>query len=190
MLISKFDTAGIEEKAAGLECRFGLELPEEYRRFLCWYNGGETPETSFRMARISSDLQGLFGLGAAPEDYRLEHYFKENELSAFVSEGIFPIGKNSFGDLLFIGVEGERLGKILFQYHDRPKNFTTLADSFSDFAAKCRSKKIKPCRSIEERLAGRRAAGILDPPPPVALQEWQREIDRCQNIHQEELVLR
>ena len=29
MLISKFDTAGIEEKVAWLECRFGLELPEE-----------------------------------------------------------------------------------------------------------------------------------------------------------------
>ena len=189
MLISKFDTAGVGEKAADLGRRFGMELPEEYRRFLCRYNGGETPETSFRMARVSSDLRGFFGLGAAPADYRLEHCFDEDELSVFVSEGIFPIGKNSFGDLLFIGVKGEFLGKILFQYHDRLKSPITLADSLSDFAAKCKSKKIKPCRSIEERLAGRRAAGILDPPPPVALQEWQREIDHCQNIHQEELVL-
>ena len=67
-----------------------------------------------------------------------------------------------------------------------PLIFTGL--SFA-FAAKCNRQPITPCRPIEERLAGRRAAGILDPPPPVALQEWQREIDRCQNIHQEELVL-
>lgn len=189
MLISRFDAAGIEEKVAGLARRYGVELPEGYRRFLCRYNGGETPETSFRMARVSSDLRGFFGLGAAAEGYQLECCFDEDELSAFVSEGVFPIGKNSFGDLIFIGVRGERLGKILFQYHDRPKKLIALADSFSDFTARCRSKKLKPCRSIEERLAGRRAAGILEPPPPVALQEWQREIDRCQRIHQEELIL-
>ena len=189
MLISKFDTAGIEEKLTALQARYELVLPEEYHAFLRKYNGGETPETTFCLAGISSDLRGFFGLGAAPADYRLEHCFDEDELSVFVSEGIFPIGKNSFGDLLFIGVKGEFLGKILFQYHDRLKSPITLADSLSDFAAKCKSKKIKPCRSIEERLAGRRAAGILDPPPPVALQEWQREIDHCQNIHQEELVL-
>ena len=31
MLISKFDTAGVGEKAADLERRFGMELPEEIK---------------------------------------------------------------------------------------------------------------------------------------------------------------
>ena len=189
MLISKFDTTNIEEKIADLQCQYGIELPEQYHRFLSKYNGGETPETSFRLSRISSDLCGFFGLGVADEYFHLEHYFNCDEISEFVSEGIFPIGKNSFGDLLFIGIKAEHWGEILFRYHDKPKGLIKLADSFSDFAAKCKSKKLKPCRSIEERLAGRKAAGIFVEPPPIALQEWQKEIDRYQSIHQEELVL-
>ena len=48
--------------------------------------------------------------------------WEASEMAAFVSEGIFPIGKNSFGDLLFIGVKEEHLGEILFRYHDKPKS--------------------------------------------------------------------
>ena len=175
MLISKFDTTNIAEKVADLQCRYGIEFPEQYRHFLHKYNGGETPETSFKLARVSSDLSGFFGLGVTEEYFQLERYFDCDEIAAFVSEGIFPIGKNSFGDLLFIGIKEEHLGEILFRYHDKPKGLIKLADSFSDFAAKCKSKKLKPCRSIEERLAGRKAAGIFVEPPPIALQEWQKE---------------
>lgn len=189
MLISKFDNTGIEGKVADLERQYGIVLPDQYKQFLYRYNGGETPETSFRLAGVSSDVCGFFGLGVTDEYFQLEYYFDCDEISAFLLEGIFPIGKNSFGDLLFIGTKEDHLGKILFRYHDKPKGLIKLADSFSDFAAKCKSKKIKPCRTIEERIAGRRAAGILEDPPPVALQEWQKEIDRFQNIHQEKLVL-
>ena len=189
MLISKFDTTGIEEKVSRLQDRYGIILPQQYRNFLWKYNGGETPETTFRLARVSSDLTGFFGLEVTDVYFQLEHYFHQEELAAFVSEGIFPIGKNSFGDLLFIGVQGELSGAILFRCHDRAKGLIKLADSFSDFTAKCKSKKLKPCRSIEERLAGRKAAGILEDPPPVALQEWQREIDRYKRTRQEELIL-
>ena len=189
MLISKFDTTGVEEKVAGLQHQYGMELPEQYRQFLYRYNGGETPETSFRLAGVSSDVRGFFGLGAADVTLRLEHCFPSDEMLALVSEGIFPIGKSSFGDLLLIGIKGEHLGRVLFRYHDRPKGLIKLADGFPDFVARCKSKKLGPCRTIEERLAGRRAAGIFDDPPPVALQEWQREIDRFRNIHQEELIL-
>lgn len=189
MLISKFDTADIEEKITDLECQYKIVLPDQYKQFLYKYNGGETPETSFRLARVSSDVCGFFGLGVPNLYYQFEHYFDDDEISVFVSEGIFPIGKNSFGDLLFISIQKEHLGEILFQYHDRSKNLIKLTDSFSDFVSKCKSKKIKPCRTIEERIAGRKAAGILDDPPPVALQEWQKEIDRYKNIRQEKLIL-
>ena len=105
------------------------------------------------------------------------------------AKGKFPIGKNSFGDLLFISVQSDSSGEVLFQYNDRDRRYIKLANTFSEFISKCRSKKTKPCRSIEERLAGRKAAGIFDPPPPVALQEWQKEINRFGQIHQEKLVL-
>nr|WP_325237798.1 SMI1/KNR4 family protein [uncultured Oscillibacter sp.] len=188
MLISKFDTAGIEEKLTALQARYGLVLPEEYHAFLRKYNGGETPETAFRLAGISSDLRGFFGLGTSVEAFALERRFDHDALSALVSKGLFPIGKNVFGDLLFIRTSGRKSGEILFQYHDQGKQSNKLANSFQDFTAQCISKPLKPCRSIEERIAVRRAAGMPDPPPAI-VQEWQLEIDRRARIHQEELSL-
>ena len=187
MWISKFDTAGIEETLTALQTRYELVLPGEYCAFLRKYNGGETPETSFRLAGVSSDLRGFFGLGISAGAFALERRFDCGELSALVSGGLFPIGKNAFGDLLFIRTKGTRPGEILFQYHDWGNPPVKLADSLQDFIARCKSKQRKPCRSIEERIAGRRAAGILAPPPAAALQEWQREIDRCRTW--EELIL-
>lgn len=188
MLISKFDTAGIEEKLTALQARYELVLPEEYHAFLRKYNGGETPETTFCLAGISSDLRGFFGLGISVEAFALERRFDHDALSAFVSKGLFPIGKNVFGDLLFIRTSGRKPGEILFRYHDQGKKPKKLANSFQDFTAQCISKPLKPCRSIEERIAVRRAAGMPDPPPAI-VQEWQREIDRRARIHQEELSL-
>ena len=172
MWISKFDTAGIEETLTALQTRYELVRPGEYCAFLRKYNGGETPETSFRLAGVSSDLRGFFGLGISAGAFALERRFDCGELSALVSGGLFPIGKNAFGDLLFIRTKGTRPGEILFQYHDRGNPPVKLADSLQDFIARCKSKQRKPCRSIEERIAGRRAAGILAPPPAAALQEW------------------
>ncbi len=189
MLISRFDTTNAEEKIIALEKQYGITLPEQYRTFLGRYNGGETPETSFRMAGVSSDLIGFFGLGISNAGFQLEQYFSYEEISDMTAKGKFPIGKNSFGDLLFISIQSDSSGEVLFQYHDRDRRYLKLANTFSEFISKCRSKKIKPCRSIEERLAGRKAAGIFDPPPPIALQEWQKEIDRFGQIHQEKLVL-
>ena len=69
----------------------------------------------FRVARVSSDLSGFFGLGVTNEYFHLERYFDCDKIAAFVSEGIFPIGKNSFGDLLFIGI-GDTVQAILCLY--------------------------------------------------------------------------
>ena len=91
MLISKFDTADIEEKITDLECQYKIVLPDQYKQFLYKYNGGETPETSFRLARVSSDVCGFFGLGVSNLYYQFEHYFDDDEISVFVSEGIFCI---------------------------------------------------------------------------------------------------
>lgn len=189
MLISKFDATNIEEKINDLEKQYGFALPEQYHVFLLKYNGGETPETTFKLAGVSSDLSGFFGLGISNAGFQLEKYFAFEEIADMISKGKFPIGKNAFGDLLFISIQPGHIGEVLFQYHDRENRYIKLGDTFAEFIAKCRSKKIKPCRTIEERLAGRKAAGILAPPPPIALQEWQKEIDRFERIHQEELVL-
>lgn len=93
MLISKFDMINMEQKIDALQEQFGITLPEQYRIFLSKYNGGETPETSFRIAGVSSDLRGSFGVGISDTGFQFEQYFDTEEISEMIAEGMFPIGK-------------------------------------------------------------------------------------------------
>ena len=61
MLISKYGS-GSEELVREFEFKYGLELDEEYRKFLVKYNGGDTPNTCVKSEDISSDIRCLFGL--------------------------------------------------------------------------------------------------------------------------------
>ena len=45
-----------------------------------------------------------------------------------------------FGDNIFICVDGRERGSIFFRYHDRPKRYIKLADSFRTFVQKCKVK--------------------------------------------------
>lgn len=187
MLISKSEYQITGTDLSSYEAEHHFTFPEEYRKFLVKYNGGDTPETNFKAAGISSDLRFLYGfintecgLELRPDVFWLDEYLKD---------GMFPIGENCFGDDFFICVQGQGAGAIFFRYHDRPKRYIKVADTFKEFAQKCKSKKLKPCRTIEERIAGRKAAGIFEPVPDVALKTWQEEIDRYERTHQEELEL-
>lgn len=185
MLISGFKCHEIERHIQEYENDYKVSFPDQYRNFLMQYNGGETPNTKFRIAKISSDLSGFFGLGNVPKEFHLRHFTD----GAFISAGMIPIGKNAFGDYLLTGCNQKNVGAIFFLYHDAPPKFIKLTGSFVDFVSKCESEKLKPCRTIEERIAGRKAAGILAPIPDIALKTWQEEIDRYQSIHQEELII-
>lgn len=185
MLISKFECNEIERHMKEFENDYGVSFPKQYKNFLMLYNGGETPNTKFRIAKISSDLSGFFGLGNVAKEFHLRFFIN----SDFITDGMIPIGKNAFGDYLLIGCNDKNAGMIFFLYHDTPKKYVKLTESLADFVSKCKSEKLKPCRTIEERIAGRKAAGIFDPVPDIALKTWQEEIDRYQRIHQEELII-
>ena len=187
MLISKSEYQITGTDLSSYEAEHHFTFPEEYRSFLIKYNGGETPETNFKAAGVSSDLRSLYGfintesgLELRPAVFWLDEYLKD---------GMFPIGENCFGDNFFVCVQGQGAGPIFFRYHDRPKRYIKVADTFKEFVQKCKSKKLKPCRTIEERIAGRKAAGIFEPVPDIALKTWQEEIDRYKRTHQEELVV-
>ena len=187
MLISKSEYQITEPDLSSYEAEHHVAFPEEYRSFLIKYNGGETPETNFKAVGVSSDLRSLYGfiktecgLELQPNVFWLDEYLKDR---------MFPIGDNCFGDNLFVCIQGQGAGAIFFRYHDRPKRYIKVADTFKEFVPKCKSKKLKPCRTIEERIAGRKAAGIFEPVPDIALRTWQEEIDRYQRTHQEKVEL-
>ena len=63
MLISKFASDNVDVRLKEYEKIIGKRLPNQYRQFILKYNGGETPNTSYKINGVSSDLRVLYGLG-------------------------------------------------------------------------------------------------------------------------------
>ena len=188
MLISRFDTADIEKHVGDYEAKNGFAFPAQYREFLLKFNGGNTPKTNFRMNKVSSDLEGFYGLGNARESLNYESFDSMDMIRDFLDDGMLPIGSNSYGDYITIGIGGDNNGKVYFLYHDRAKKYKELAEDFKTFVGNCKSKKIGHVYTIEERKAT-----VLSHDPNCTIEQyeiddWQEEIDMYSNMKQEELV--
>lgn len=179
MLISGFDTADIETLTAAFEKKHKLRLPDQYRRFLLKYNGGETPNTDFAIGEVSSDLRALYGLGGADPCY----CFDKRRLSGFLKDGMLPIGENAWGDTVSLKISGRDAGGVYFLYHDRPREFFLLTADFAAFTAQCASRPLGHIRTVEERAAALRSRG--KPVTPELTAMWEREISHLQSLHQE-----
>jgi len=189
MLISKFDTANISEHIKMFEEKHGFAFPGEYRRFLEKYNGGRTPDTDFRLNKVSSDIRGFYGFGDADKYYNYRSIETIGFFSVWLHDGKVPVASNSFGDYILLGLGEEDSGKVYFFYHDRPKKYIELAADFRSFVGKCKSKKIGHIRTIEERKQGMIDNGLGDEISIESIKGWQAEIDLYSDIHQEELLL-
>lgn len=189
MLISRFSTNNIEKEVEGFEKKYEFKFPPEYKGFLMKYNGGKTPETKFKINRVSSHVNGFFGLGTADQYFNYSFLEVSGSIKDFVADQVIPIAKNGFGDYIVLGTDCDRFGKVYYFYHDRPTNYIELADSFKDFVDKCKSKKVKPVESIEERKAylikNGKEANITE----NIIKLWQDEINEATGINQEDLVL-
>lgn len=186
MLISKFENNNVEEKINELESRFHISLPTSYRKFLCKYNGGDTPETGYKAGRKSSDLRAFYGLGNVR--YSIDRF---NNLSEWIGNGLFPIACDSFGNYIAIGVNEDAYGKIYFSDHELGFAKSVIADDFKGFVAKCKSQVIneKCKRSIKEREESMIAKGRGHAITDTLRKTWQAEIDKYGNMVQEKLVV-
>ena len=188
MLISKFDTTNVGQYVRDYEENNMFTFPDQYKEFLMKYNGGYTPVTEFRIAKISSDLEGFFGVGNADEILNYSLFDSMNRINDFLENNMLPIGTNAFGDYVTIGVGTENTGKVYFLYHDRPAKYIELTEDFRTFVSKCRSRKIGHIRTIEERTAMFIANFPDDEITQETICDWQAEIDVYGNMNQEELV--
>lgn len=189
MLISSFSTAGVKEEIKRFEEKYHFHFPNQYQKFLGKYNGGRTPKTNFKIAQVSSDLGGFYGLGQADEYFNFHYIEKRILFSDFLEDEVLPVGSNSFGDNIVMRIGTENKGKMYFYYHDRPKKYILLTDDFITFTQKCKSEKIGHIRTIEERSQNMINHGIGDQISQAALDGWQAEIDLYSGIKQEKLVL-
>lgn len=189
MLISKFDNQSMDICLEVFEKKYSITLPEKYRKFLMKYNGGETPDTEFRINKISSDIQGFYGLGKADKYYNFSLLEKTGILTKLLTDKMLPIAKNMFGDFIVINVGMGSIGGIYFYYHDRPKKFIELTEDFETFIDKCKSKKIGHIPTIQERKEYMIKLGKGNKITPEKIAGWQAEIDEYKNIHQEKVKL-
>ena len=188
MLISKFDNTNIKQHIEEYEAKHSFSFPAQYREFLLKYNGGDTPDTKFKIGRVSSDLKGLYGLGNAGKFLNYAVFDDMDKIKDFIDDEMLPIGSNAFGDYITIGIGKDNNGKVYFLYHDKAKKYIELADDFKEFVSKCKSKKIGHVMTIEERkalLIANGNKGIIH----EMIDVWQAEIDKYGNMRQEELSL-
>ena len=186
MLISKFSNCNVDTKIVELEQWFHIIFPEQYKIFLQKYNGGDTPNTTYKAGRSSSDLQGFYGFGEV-------RYSFDNltNLQEWINANLFPIACDSFGNYIAIGIITSNFGQIFFINHEKNFSATQIAKDLKEFAKKCKSQPINELarRPIKEREADLIARGRGHIITDDLRKMWQDEIDKYGNMIQEELMI-
>lgn len=185
MLISKFSNGNVNDQIASIEKEYTIVLPSQYRAFLCKYNGGYTPKTTFKVGKISSDIRGFYGLGD------VELSLRTTELREWLNAKVLPIACDSFGNEIVIALSGDDNGKIYFCDHEKGNKPDHIAEDLKSFFSCCESEKISDVsiRSVEEREAALIAAGRGDIITDALRQMWQAEIDKYTNMVREEVII-
>ena len=181
MLISKNQSSDFDDELEICADRFGISFPEELVRFLRKYNGGETPNTTFSINGISSDVKAFYGLG------RVKHSYSSIKMKDHGSHRYLPIALDSFGNDIVIDVNS---GKVFFNDHEM-NSISPLADSIGEFISKCNSIPVNPAmgKSVEEReleLIQRGRGNVIS---NELRKMWQAEIDKYSSLHLEQVEL-
>lgn len=117
------------------EQEIGVQLPEDYRRFLLTYNGGEPVDGEFQVPGWGfSVVHFFYGLGTGFDAYNLD-WSRETFEDVF-PDSITPIACDPGGCLVCLGVQGRSRGKVYFW--DRGQmldELALLAPDFDSFVA-------------------------------------------------------
>jgi hypothetical protein len=185
MLISKFNIKDIETKIAFFEKSNNIKLPDQYKTFLCKYNGGYTPKTKFKVGKISSDIRVFYGI------YCSEYGFDEVDIPEWVEKELLPIATDYNGNYIVIGLGNNNNGKIYFSDHELGYKIYQIGENLKDFLKFCKSEKIgnefiQPINEREEMLIARGNGHLIT---DALRKAWQAEIDKFSKIFQEEVIL-
>lgn len=134
-----------KDRICEIERIVGYAFPEDYVDFLLLNNGGR-PSPQFERFEISpsegtSSINFLYSADNI-EYPSLELLHNWTEYRERIPVGTIPIGHDSFGNQILLGISSELSGKILFWDHDREgfqnqgnsfHNVTVMADSFAEF---------------------------------------------------------
>ena len=184
MLISKYGN-GSEKLVKKFEEKFNVKFESEYREFLIKYNGGETPDTSFKNGKRTESVRYLYGLNSHKSIEQKLEYFEWQEKQCM------PIGEDDFGNFYAIGISEENNGIIYFCDHEKGFTKTKISVSFAEFIKKCKSKEIneRAKRTVEEREQEMIKNGFADLINEHLKSTWQQEYEKYKDMVQEEVIL-
>ena len=97
-----------------VEQALGVKLPAPYRAFLLMHNGGRPSPDGFDFAdhEEGSLLNTFYSVKCTEEEFDLE--INARGWRARVPNDLIVIGNDAGGNLVCIGVEGKRYGKVYF----------------------------------------------------------------------------
>lgn len=130
------------ERLEAFEQEIGCTLPLNYRTFLLTHNGGMPVPSAFSISDEEGEtcINEIYGLHDGPSYARLDEM--RQVYRGRISEALLPIGDDSFGNVICLGIAGQHQDKVYFWDHelefDRESMFdntTRIADSFADFLA-------------------------------------------------------
>jgi cell wall assembly regulator SMI1 len=148
MKIESYNHPITEDDIKVFERENNIILPNDYKKFLIEYNGGEPLSSLFKLNRELGTIviNNLYGLNTK-EKY--DDIIKAMQTySNRISNQFIPIGDDPGGDQIVLGISGDFKGKVYFWDHNTelendvftenelPENMYFLADSFDEFIDK------------------------------------------------------
>lgn len=133
------------EQLQKTEKTIGLQLPDEYRRFVLLYNGGCPKPGGFRFIcqATGSWEESLVAWFLAIYEGEAENFLKFfNDYQGRIPADTIAIARDPGGNLILLGTVGKQRGKIFFWQQDFEtdeddvadySNVCWVADSFNDF---------------------------------------------------------
>lgn len=136
------------EKIDATEKALGVELPEPYRRFLLAHNGGRPEPADFRIAWRGQPFApgwrvGMVGDFLEVDSGALDLLENRERFADRIPHGMLPVARDPGGNLVLLGLDGDRRGKVYFWVHELPAeyderdvdNLGFVADDFDAFLA-------------------------------------------------------
>jgi hypothetical protein len=184
MLISKYGN-GSKELIYEFEKKYSIKFDECYIKFLENYNGGETPNTTFKKGKISETVRYLYGINVEESIEKHMKYYDWREKESI------PIGVDNFGNYYAIGISTNNSGIIYFCDHEKGFTKRKIADDLDTFVKKCKSELInerakRPVEVREKEMLEKGYGHLIN---EQLRETWKREYEYYKDMVQEEVIL-
>ena len=113
-----------EKKVTAFESRHGFTLPDQYRQFLLWTNGGiPSPDVSFTFVEdgkaTDSVIDQFYMLKKNDDDMNLDEAIEMFVEAGRMPAHFLPFASDQFGNQLCLSLAPSDLGVVYFWNHEK-----------------------------------------------------------------------